>query len=443
MQPTQPWALASACARYSQRASDKLFADAAREEAQQRTRRSRPYLDPNDPVWTGEERLEDTVLRMLMDKYKPLRRQESMRTAESSRLKQVQRPTLRPVETRRDSVPPKPYTPPGQPWNAVFVRPSHAAAEEPRVYRGKYIGLNPPKSEMAQHLARKGIAPTQLALDDRKAMSDLRTSLRRSMHRDKMEMARDIKLSRHAPEPNEESVPQIGMLGATKGLAGIAEQRIAEAQAKGLFQSNPFHGKPIPRDYNESNPFLQREEFVLNRMIQRQGNMPPWVQRNQDLQAEILSLQQRIQHAWICRMLQRLDASDEWRSLAPVHVHWHDHLGPDDLRSYHIEARDEAEQRTLEWVRMFRDPPWIRAESAYHAAAVDQLNQVIRSYNHTAPPSARKVPVTKDAFLASSFQRAFPLMVHAASARIRARRQRPQEAHKDTPRWPHWPRWLW
>lgn len=397
-------------------------------------------MDPHDPVWTGDERLEDTVLRMLMDKYKPLRRQESRQAAESSRLKQAQKPTLRPIDSRRESAPKKPYTPPGQPWNAVFVRPSHAAAEEPRVYRGKYMGLRPPKSEMAQHLARKGISPSQLALDDRKAMSELRDSLRRSMHRDKIEMARDIKLSRHTPASNEESAPQIGMLGATKGLAGIAEQRIVEAQAKGIFQSNPLRGKPIPRDYNETNPFLQREEFVLNRMIQRQGNMPPWVQRNQDLQTEILSLQQRIQHAWICRVLHRLDTSDEWRTLAPVHVHWHDHLGPDDLRSYHIEARDQAEQRTLEWVRMFRDEAWIRAESAYHAAAVDQLNQVIRSYNHTAPPSARKGLVTKDAFLASSIQRAFPLMVHAASARIRARRQDPQKASTDTPRWP---RWLW
>lgn len=440
MWPTPLWTFVSAGLRYSQRASDKLFADAAREEAQQGARRPRLSMDPQDPVWTGDERLEDTVLRMLMDKYKPLRQQVSMRAAESSRLRQSQKPTLRPTESRRETAPKTPYTPPGQPWNAVFVRPSHAAAEEPRVYRGKYMDVSPPKSDMAQHLARKGIAPSQLALDDRKAMSELRHALRRSMHRDKIEVARDIKLGHHAPMPSEESAPQIGMLGATKGLAGIAEQRIVEAQAKGLFRSNPLHGKPMPRDYNETNPFLHREEFVLNRMIQRQGNVPPWVQRNQDLQTEMRSLQQRIQHAWICRMLYRLDASEEWGSLAPVHVHWHDHLGPDDLRSYRIEARSEAEQRTLEWVRTFRDAAWIAAESAYHTAAVDQLNQVIRSYNHTAPPSARKVLVTKDAFLASSIQRAFPLMVDAASARIRARREMPRKARTDTPRWP---RWLW
>ena len=90
MRPTPLWTFVSAGVRYSQRASDKLFADAAREEAQQGARRPRLSMDPQDPVWTGDERLEDTVLRMLMDKYKPLRQQVSMRAAESSRLRQSQ-----------------------------------------------------------------------------------------------------------------------------------------------------------------------------------------------------------------------------------------------------------------------------------------------------------------------------------------------------------------
>lgn len=66
----------------SQRASDKLFADAALEEqlyssASQVAPESNPArlasLEQATPNWDGEERLQDTVLRMLMDKYKPLR----------------------------------------------------------------------------------------------------------------------------------------------------------------------------------------------------------------------------------------------------------------------------------------------------------------------------------------------------------------------------------
>ena len=55
--------------------SDKLLSDALRLEAEEEaslSSRSR-QPDPNDPVWTGEERVQDTVLRMVMDKYKPLR----------------------------------------------------------------------------------------------------------------------------------------------------------------------------------------------------------------------------------------------------------------------------------------------------------------------------------------------------------------------------------
>ena len=57
------------------RASSKLFADAEQEERQEvtpaRTALSGTTLDP--PNWTGDERVEDAVLRMLVDKYKPLR----------------------------------------------------------------------------------------------------------------------------------------------------------------------------------------------------------------------------------------------------------------------------------------------------------------------------------------------------------------------------------
>ena len=83
------------------------------------------------------------------------------------------------------------------------------------MYRGKYMDVSPPKSDMAQHLARKGIAPSQLALDDRKAMSELRHALRRSMHRDKIEVAR-----MHLPQLTD------GIdLGALYELAAILQQQ--------------------------------------------------------------------------------------------------------------------------------------------------------------------------------------------------------------------------
>jgi aarF domain-containing kinase len=54
----------------------KLMADAIAEEAagSSRSGRSRDHLvNTQGPVWTGDEAQEDAVLRMLVDKYKPLR----------------------------------------------------------------------------------------------------------------------------------------------------------------------------------------------------------------------------------------------------------------------------------------------------------------------------------------------------------------------------------
>jgi DnaJ homolog subfamily C member 28 len=69
------------------RASDKLFADAAREDAELAANPPRTPKLPLDAVnggyanWTGEESMEDAVLRMLVDKYKPMRT-GTVRTAE-------------------------------------------------------------------------------------------------------------------------------------------------------------------------------------------------------------------------------------------------------------------------------------------------------------------------------------------------------------------------
>jgi hypothetical protein len=58
------------------RASAKLFADAAHEEASSPPRARAPprgaFAGPDEP-WTGDERVQDAVLRMLVDKHKPLR----------------------------------------------------------------------------------------------------------------------------------------------------------------------------------------------------------------------------------------------------------------------------------------------------------------------------------------------------------------------------------
>lgn len=64
----------------NQSADEKLFGDAAREEARESNGASTEgstskltQLESQYQNWTGEESMQDAVLRMLVDKYKPLR----------------------------------------------------------------------------------------------------------------------------------------------------------------------------------------------------------------------------------------------------------------------------------------------------------------------------------------------------------------------------------
>jgi DnaJ family protein C protein 28 len=60
--------------KHDHRASSQLWDDAAREDEEESVSSMKPPT-PQDqhPNWTGEESIKDAVLRMLVDKYKPLR----------------------------------------------------------------------------------------------------------------------------------------------------------------------------------------------------------------------------------------------------------------------------------------------------------------------------------------------------------------------------------
>ena len=51
-----------------------------------------------------------------------------------------------------------------------------------------------------------------------------------------------------------------------------------QARNEGHFRTIKGRGKPLSRDTEHSNPFIAREEFLMNRIVQRQGAAPPWVE---------------------------------------------------------------------------------------------------------------------------------------------------------------------
>lgn len=129
-------------------ASDKLFTDAAEEEGREsngvapadgRTSNLLTQLEDRHQNWTGEESMQDAVLRMLVDKYKPLR-SGPIRTADQ-KLKESP-PQVRPSIVSAQVTAPAaarpwqevanapllPSVEGHRPWHTTFKAPSHAAA---------------------------------------------------------------------------------------------------------------------------------------------------------------------------------------------------------------------------------------------------------------------------------------------------------------------------
>ena len=73
--------------------------------------------------------------------------------------------------------------------------------------------------------------------------------------------------------------------GTVQGLAALANERIEDAIARGQFKNLPHRGKQVERDYNASSPFIDTTEYFLNKMIQKQEIVPPWIEKQQELVA--------------------------------------------------------------------------------------------------------------------------------------------------------------
>ena len=222
------------------RASSKLFDDAAKEESAEQEAQLRASrieaLYAKDENWTGEESMQDAVLRMLVDKYKPLR-SGSVRTADE-KLKQsppkvgsdvlINEEEKAVVYTANATsshntwsssmksginmakVPLLPAIEGHQPWHTTFRAPSHSTSSV------KYGNIPPPSSS-------RSIPVSPLDEQARKKERDAR---KRSEQGLRLSRARDSTLdyrlglkgtAGHVRRPNPVSM---------KGWASLVEDRI-------------------------------------------------------------------------------------------------------------------------------------------------------------------------------------------------------------------------
>ncbi|KAK7546286.1 hypothetical protein JOL62DRAFT_204945 [Phyllosticta paracitricarpa] len=140
----------------------------------------------------------------------------------------------------------------------------------------------------------------------RKSASDPGAGVRLANARDKTSMYADLKDSSMTQEEKEklrremkERFQPAGRSGAMsiRALESLANERIEDAISRGQFRNIP-RGKTIERDYNASNPFLDTTEYFMNKIIQKQDIVPPWIEKQQELVADATRFRTRLRNDW-------------------------------------------------------------------------------------------------------------------------------------------------
>jgi len=89
------------------------------------------------------------------------------------------------------------------------------------------------------------------------------------------------------------------MPSSVQGLAALANERIEDAIARGQFKNIPRgKGTNIERDYNASSPFLDTTEYFMNKIIQKQDIVPPWIEKQQELVQSAARFRGRLRAEW-------------------------------------------------------------------------------------------------------------------------------------------------
>ncbi|KAK3320436.1 hypothetical protein B0T19DRAFT_429616 [Cercophora scortea] len=338
-------------------------------------------------AWTGAELPEDTVLRMLHDARKPLA------------------PGLRGK--------------PGIPAPVVDMRIRRA----PAVSAGR-------KAEMARDKAQ---AYAGLGVKEGGMSAEERERFQKELKERFGNTARAM--------PNTIS-----------GLAALANERIEDAIARGQFKNIP-RGRGVERDARADNPFIDTTEYILNKMIKRQEIVPPWIEKQQELLKAASHFRSRLRTDWkrhAARMIasrggslqEQMNRAAEYARAEEVHNPRRrnvEHLSvptnsTDDAVMVQIRqtpstsstvlqdnsataSTPEADTETPTLSRPFRDPDWEAAERAYIKLAIENLNNITRSYNLMAPELAKKPYFSVERELNSCFADIAPMLADTIKER--------------------------
>ncbi|KAF9651188.1 hypothetical protein BDM02DRAFT_3184676 [Thelephora ganbajun] len=333
-------------------ASAKLFEDAERERQEERlqTERREQTMDAlltrqAGRNWDGDEPIADAVLRMLVDKYKPLRsgtiitadeklskstptvRMGSIHSISSlspsesipegvfiTSDRSLTYPKIDPSKSLKDQ-PLLPAVEGHRPWHTNFTEPSHATASM-RIGNFNSVKSGP-----------------SLVLDE-KARKLEKENKRRFQTVFKLERAKESVLDHRLGIRRQQQKRTQANPIAMEGWRSLVEARIENARIQGRFDNVKGRGKPMAANDDEKNPFIGREEFLMNQM-----------------ESAVASFRQVLRQAWSRRVFLVLVTA------APP---------------------PQLDRLTVDYIKNLRDPEWEE-----------------REYNATAPYIARRVLYTR------------------------------------------------
>ncbi|KAL4751249.1 hypothetical protein BDW72DRAFT_96091 [Aspergillus terricola var. indicus] len=217
-------------------------------------------------------------------------------------------------------------------------------------------------------------------------------------------------------EMRERFTPGARPMPATlQGLASLANERIEDALARGQFDKiKRGKGVGTQTDYNANSAFIDTTEYFMNKIIQKQEIVPPWIEKQQELAREIDRFRQRLRVEWR-RHAARLIASQggsletqmrkaeayaaaEVRHTARLELEkaFNDtKLSTNDTNTRNnvsTSSSASSDPSSTEPLHLppLRDPQYISNERSFLELSVKTINALARSYNLQAPPVAQK-----------------------------------------------------
>ncbi|KAJ5374092.1 hypothetical protein N7517_006098 [Penicillium concentricum] len=225
------------------------------------------------------------------------------------------------------------------------------------------------------------------------------------------------------------------------GLSSLADERIADAIARGQFKKirrgKGVNTKPDP---NASSAFIDTTEYFMNKIIQQQEIVPPWIEKQQQLGLELNRFRERLRADWRrhAAMLiaskggsldvqmkrakayaaaearladkAKLEASfDDDTSISEINTDGRI-VSKSETSQGSPAIKNDSEETSEDAAHLppLRDPGYLAIERSYHELAVKQINSLARTYNLQAPASAHKPYINLDRELKACYAAVAP-----------------------------------